>query len=116
MTYTKLLLSGSINGRQIPINSITSASAVPIHTAVTGSSALDEIWLYAYNDSTSSLQVSVLWGAVTESNDVVRTTLLSKSGRILITDGKLLQNGLTVQAYAQMANAIVMDGFVNRAM
>jgi hypothetical protein len=113
-TYTKLPLSASVNGKQILITATTSASATPIHTAVAGTSAIDEIWLYAYNDSTSSILTSILWGGISESVDVTRYTMLSRAGRTLLVDGKLLQNSLTVSAYATASNAIVFDGFVNR--
>jgi hypothetical protein len=113
-TYSKFLLSGSVNGKQILIASTGSSSATPIHTAVSGTSSLDEIYLYAYNDSTASVQTNILWGDTTEPNSVVRSTISSKSGRILIVDGKLLQNSLTVSAYAAVANVIIFDGFVNR--
>jgi len=113
-TFTKLPLSASINGKQILIGATTSGSATPIHTAVTGTTSLDEIWLYAYNDSTSSLQTSILWGGTTEPNDIVRQRIDSKSGRTLIVDEKLLQNGLTISAYCDSPNVVIIDGFVNR--
>lgn len=113
-SFTKLPLSASVNGKQIIISTTDSASATPIHTAVTGETDWDEIWIYAYNDSTSSISCNILWGGVTEPNDVVRAVLPSRAGRTLLIDGKLLQNGLTVSAYAQIANWITVDGFVNR--
>lgn len=113
-TYSKSILSGSVDGKQIIISATTSASATPIHTSVTGTSALDEVFLYAYNDATSSIQLSILWGGTTEPNDVVRASLLPKAGRSLLIDGKLLQNALTISAYADIANLIVVDGFVNK--
>jgi hypothetical protein len=114
MTYTKLNLSGSSFGQQILVTATTSGSATPIHTAVAGSSSFDEIWLYAYNDATASVQLSILWGATTEPASVNRTTIASKAGRTLITDGKLLQNGLTISAYAAAGSFITVDGFINR--
>jgi hypothetical protein len=113
-TYSKLTLSGSVSGRQILISGMTSGSATQIHTAVAGSSSFDEIWIYAYNDSTASLLTSVLWGATTEPNDVARFSVPSRSGRVLIVDGKLLNNGLTISAYCTASNSVVVDGFVNR--
>jgi hypothetical protein len=113
-TYSKLVLSGSTNGKQILISATTSASANQIHTAVAGTSSFDEIWLYAYNDTTSSISASILWGGTAEPNDVTRTTIPSQSGRVLIVDGKLLQNGLIVEAYSNIASQLVIDGFVNR--
>ena len=116
MTLTKLPLSASVNGKRILISATTSASANPIHTAVTGSSAVDEIWLYAYNEFTASVLVSVLWGGTVEPNDVNRVYVTSVAGKTLIVDGQLLQDGLTVSIYAGTANKINIDGFVNRAI
>ncbi len=113
-TYSKLPLSASVNGQQIKIGATTSGSATPIHTAINSTSSLDEIWLYAYNESTSSIVTSVLWGNTTEPDSVNRFTITSQSGRTLIVDGKLLQNNLTVSAYASASNVIMFDGFVNR--
>jgi hypothetical protein len=113
-TYTKLPLSASVNGKNILLTAITSASANDIHTAVAGESDMDEIWLYVYNDATSSLSCSILWGGISEPADVTRAFVISQAGRTLLIDGKLLQNGLTVKAYAQVPNWLTIDGFVNR--
>lgn len=112
--FTKYPLSGSVNGKQITVSATTSGSATPLHTAVSGTGSLDEIWLYAYNDSTASILTSILWGGTTEPNDVTRYTLPTRAGRTLLVDGKLLQNGLTVSAYAAVANVIIFEGFVNQ--
>ena len=56
-TFSKQLLSGSTNGRPIAV----SASATPgtiIHTSQSGTSGIDEVWLYATNTSTSSVTAS----------------------------------------------------------
>lgn len=110
-SYSKVLLDGSINGRQILLNATSSASAVIVHTAI--SSSTDEVYLYAYNEATTSIQASFLWGGLTEPNDVVRVTIPSKSGRTMITDGKILQSG-SILAYASASGFINIDGFVNR--
>lgn len=113
-TYSKLTLSGSTNGQQILVTATTSGSAIPLHTAVSTTSSYDEIWIYAYNESTASVQCSILWGSTTEPNAVNRLSIPSQAGRILVVDGKLLNNALTVLAYASIANVIAIDGFVNR--
>ena len=111
--FTKHPLSASVNGMQIMVTAVTSASAVPIHTAVAGTSSIDEVWLYAYNDDTSNHSLSILWGGTVEPNNVIRTTIPFKAGRILCVDGMLLNNGLTVKAYADVSGSVVIDGFVN---
>jgi len=61
------------------------------------------------------LACSILWGGTDEPNDVDRTNIPPRGGRVLIEDGRLLQNGLTVSAYVSSSNnSISIDGFVNR--
>src|SRR5882724_10873274 len=112
MTFTKQMLSGSVNGKQIKITATTSGSANNIHTAVAGSGSFDEIWLYAYNDFTGSVTLNLNWGGTTEPDNKITVTVPSLSGRTLVCDGMLLNNGLTVKAYAATANEIMIDGFV----
>ena len=110
---TKMLLSGSTNGKGIKVVA-TSTLGTTIHTAVSGTSSLDEIYLYAYNDATSSAQLNILWGGTIEPNNVFRTTILSRYGRTLVADGMLLTSGSTVSAYSNISGSIMIDGFVNR--
>lgn len=113
--FYKLPLSGSDDGRAILITAATSASAQQIHTvAPSGSVVTDEVYLYAYNDATGSIVLSVLWGAGSEPGDVFRTTIGSRTGRNLIVDGRILQNGHIIYAYAGIAGQVVIEGFVNR--
>lgn len=112
-TFTKNLLSGSTNGKQILITVTTNGTAQTIHTAVSGTSSVDEVWLYAYNDDTSAHTLSILWGGTTEPNNVIRVNIPAKNSRILCVDGMILQNSLVIKAYADTANFVVVDGFVN---
>ncbi len=113
-TFTKLPLSGSINGRQIALSATGSLSANEIHTTPSGTTSIDEIWLYGYNDSTSSLMVTLLWGGVDDVVDAIRATITPRTGRTLLVDGKVLQNGLSVRGYASISGSIMLDGYVNR--
>lgn len=114
-SFAKLPLSGSSYGKQILLTTTASSVAIPIHTVPEGTDTTDEVWLYAYNnDSTTAGLVSVLWGGTTEPDDVVKTSIEARTGRNLIVDGKLLQNGLTISAYADTTGSILIDGFVNR--
>jgi hypothetical protein len=115
-TYTKLPLSASVNGKRILISATDSASANPIHTAVAGATNIDEVWMYAYNEATSSILLSILWGGTVEPNDVNRVSIASKTGKTLIVDGQLLQNELIISAYAAFPSMINIDGFINRIM
>jgi hypothetical protein len=114
-TFVKLPLSASSYGQQVLITATTSGSANPIHTTLSGTGSLDEVWIYAYNDSTSSILTSILWGSTIESASVNRFSILPRSGRTLMVDGKIAQNSLSISAYAAVSNVILFDGFVNRA-
>jgi len=113
-TYSKLPLSASNFGQQILISATVSASANPIHTAAAGTTTIDEVWLYAYNESTASVLTSINWGGGTEPANINRVSIPPQIGRTLIVDGKIIQNGLTISAYASQSNVVVIDGFVNR--
>lgn len=117
-TLAKQLLSNSVSGRQVLVTSLTAVTATTIHTTLSGSSNLDEIWLYAYNSSQSDVVLTLIWGpgslGSVQDRDEVKSTIPSQSGRTLIANGKLLQNGLTVYSYATIASSINIDGFVNR--
>src|SRR5690242_9972492 len=110
--FTKALLSASTNGRGIKVTA-TSSPGTLVHTAVSGTSSFDEIYLYAYNGHTADVQVTVEWGGTTVPDDNIIITIPFKQGRFLIADGRLLQNGLTVNVFAATTNVIVIDGFVN---
>jgi hypothetical protein len=113
-TYTKKLLSGSTNGKQIKVTATTNGTAITVHTAVAGTASFDEIWLYAYNEDTVARQITILFGGVTEPDNAIRAQVLPKQGRLILMDGVLLQNSLVVKAYADAANVINLDGFVNQ--
>jgi len=112
-TYTKYPLSGSTNGKQIKV-AATSSPGTTIHTAVSGTSDLDEIWLYAVNTDTANRELIIQWGGTTSPDDDIALTLAPREGKVLVVSGELLQNSLVVKAYCATANVIVISGFVNR--
>lgn len=112
-TYSKQLLSGSTNGKQIKVAATATAGTL-IHTAVSGTSSFDEIWLYAVNSSASSVKLTIEWGEATAPDGNIEITLPAESGYSLIVPGLLLQNSLTVRAFAGTTNVILVNGYVNR--
>lgn len=111
-TVTKTLLSGSTQGKGIKITT-TSTAGNTIHTAVSGTSSLDEIWLYAYNGHTENVILTIEWGEATVPDGNIVLSIPNKRGRYMVIDGRLLQNSLVIRAFASVANVIVIDGFVN---
>tara|TARA_R100000963_G_scaffold24889_1_gene17036 strand:- start:141 stop:494 length:354 start_codon:yes stop_codon:yes gene_type:complete len=112
-TYSKELLSGSTQGKGILVAATATAGTL-IHTAVTGTTDLDEIWLYAVNSSAADVKLTLEWGEATAPNGNIEQTVPAESGLMLLVPGLLLQNGLTVNAFAGTTNVIVVHGYANK--
>jgi hypothetical protein len=112
-TYTKRLLSNSTNGKQIKVAATTTAGTA-IHTAVAGTGDLDEVWLWAVNNHTVTVELCVEFGGATDPDDLICVSLPARQGLVLVVPGLLLQNGLGVAAFAGVANVVSISGFVNR--
>ena len=112
-TFSKLPLSDSTNGRGIKVNA-TSTAGDDLHTAVTGTSNWDEIYLYAVNCHTAAVTLTIEWGGATDPDDLIEISVPHVSGLYLVAPGLLLQNGIDVAAFASVADKITIFGFVNR--
>lgn len=112
-TYSKELLSGSTQGKQIKVVQ-TATAGTTIHTAVSGTSDLDEIWLYAVNSSSSAVKLTIEWGEATAPDGNIEVSVPAEDGYMLVAPGLLLQNSLVVKAFAGTANVILINGYVNR--
>lgn len=115
--YTRQLLSGSTNGKPIKIAATAIGSSTTIHTALTGTTGFDEVYVW-FNNTDSGLdhQITVAWGGQTDPDHVIqRVITLSKNGiGVLLIPGYVLQNGLICSAFADTANFILATGYVNR--
>jgi hypothetical protein len=111
-TFSKQILSGSTNGRPISISASASPGTI-IHTAQSGTSGIDEIWLYAVNTSTSAVKLTVEFGG-TSTSDQIELTIAAESGLTLISPALPINNSLVVRAFAATANVINISGYVNR--
>ena len=112
-TFSKRLLSGSTDGKAIKVVQ-TATAGTTIHTAVSGTSNLDEIWLYAVNSSASAVKLTIEWGQADAPDGNIELSVAAESGLVLVTAGLLLQNSLVVKAFAATANVILIHGYVNR--
>ncbi len=114
-TFTRLLLSGSTNGREIPVVAVATPGTA-IHTAVAGGAAFDEIYLWASNVTAAVAKLTLEWGGVTDPGDhmVKSFSIPPNSAPIPIATGQVLNNGLLVKAFSDTASAINVGGFVNR--
>ena len=113
-TFSKVLLSGSTNGKAVLVVA-TATAGTTIHTAVSGSSSLDEIWLYAHNSSSATVKLTLEWGEATAPNGNIEINIGAEgTGLVLVAPGILLQNSLIVKAFAATANVVTLTGYVNR--
>jgi hypothetical protein len=112
-TFAKVILSGSTNGKGIKVVA-TATTGTTIHTAVTGTSSWDEIWLYCFNSDTQRGKLTIEWGETTVPNGNIINYVEANNGLMLVVPGLVLQNSLVVTAFASVANKMVIHGFVNR--
>ena len=110
-TYSKVKLSGASDGLNNKI-AATSSAGDTVHTA--HATALDEVWLYACNTSTSDVKLTVEWGATSDDERLTEVTIGAEAGWVLGIPGMLLTNSLVVKAFAATANVINVNGYVNR--
>jgi len=113
-TYSKVKLSGTpADGRNIKVVETGTAGDL-IHTAVAGTSDLDEIWLYACNTDSDDRKLTIEYGGVASPDDLTEVTITAEAGWVLVCPGLLLQNSLVVKAFAAAANVVMINGYVNR--
>lgn len=114
-TYEKRILSGSTTGMPIKV-AATATIGTTIHTAVSGTTFLDEIWLYVTNTDTSARTITIEYGGATDPDKLIckAVSVPLSSGPTLIIPGLLLNNGLLVTAFASSANVLLLSGYVHR--
>lgn len=109
--FTKQLLSGSVNGRPISIDTSATPGTL-IHTA--DATDLDEVWLWAANTDASQVQLTIEFGGVAAPDDIIEVGIGAGTGLILVIPGWILTGGLIVRAFAATADVINIGGYVNR--
>jgi hypothetical protein len=110
-TFTKTVLSGSTTGKGIKVVA-TATLGTTIHTA--HATAIDEVYLYAVNSSTSTVKLTIEWGEATAPDGNIEYTVAAEDGLYLVIPGLVLTNSLVVTAFAASANVVIIHGFVNR--
>lgn len=114
-SYSRQLLSGSTNGRAIPV-AATATPGTVVHTAIAGTTSFDEVYAWVSNVTAASATLTLEWGGVTDPGDhmVKAFSIPANSPPIPIVTGQVLQNGLIVRAFSSVASALNITGFVNR--
>lgn len=114
--FSKLVLSGSTDGRAIKV-AATGTPGTTIHTGSATAATLDEIWLYATNTDTTARKLTIEWGGTSSPDDLIELTIPAESGLTLVAPGLLIKGNATplvVTAFAATANVVTIHGYVNR--
>ena len=111
-TFSKIALSGSTNGKGIAVVATATAGTL-IHTAQSGTSNFDEVWMYATNPTASAVVLTIEYGGALTA-DQIKVTIPSQSGLTVVVAGLVLQNALEIRAFCGTASAINIFGYVNR--
>jgi hypothetical protein len=115
-TFSKLVLSGSTDGRAIKV-AATGTPGTTIHTGSSTATHYDEIWLYAQNTDTTARKLTVEWGGTSSPDDLIEITIPAESGLTLVAPGLVIKGNATplvVRAFAASANVVTIHGYVNR--
>lgn len=115
MAITRELLSGSSNGRPIPV-AATATPGTLLHTAIAGTAQKDEIYLFANNVTDNAVPLTIEWGGVTSPGDhaISQHQIPARSSLHPVVPGLSLNNGVVVRAFCGTASAINIVGQVNR--
>ena len=114
-TFAKIHLSGSTQGKPIPVAAIATPGTL-IHTAIAGTSSYDEVYLLVANLTGAAVTLTLEWGGVTDPDHLLvkQVSIPANSGPIPIAVGQILHNALVVRAFASSASALTITGWINR--
>ena len=117
-TYTKQLLSQSVNGKAINITA-TGTNTTLIHTTSASSSSMDEVWLYATNATASDITFNLLYGGTNFSTDILFEGVIEAyAGSVLICPGVVAKGdgttGFSIYGNSTSVSGINVFGYVNR--
>jgi hypothetical protein len=114
-SYSGNPLSGSTNGRPIVV-AATSTPGTTLHTAVSGTAAFDELYLWASNVTNAAATLTVEFGGTSDPGDhiVKAYSIPANSLPIPIATGQRVQGGVSIKAFSGTGSAINITGYYNR--
>mgnify|MGYP003645981500 CR=1 FL=1 len=110
-TISKQLLSGSTQGTGIKIVQ-TSTAGDTVHTAIAGTTDIDEIWIWACNTNTSTVVLTLEMGSADVDDNI--KVAINPNETVLVVPGLPMHNGLIIKGFASVANKVNVFGYVNR--
>lgn len=115
MPYTRRPLSGSTHGRGIKVTGTGTGSTVTVHTGQADTTLVDIVTIYAMNDTTAGLLLTLEWGGTTDPDDLITMVIPAQgAGLVPVVIDLPIRNSLVVKAFAETANFVTLFGFINR--
>jgi len=114
-TYSKIVLSGSTDGRGILIDDDATAGKT-VHTGSGTATTYDEVWIYAANYDSSDRKLTIEWGSAA-AGDIIEQTIATEAGLVLVIPGLIIKGNATplvVAAFAATTSSIQLFGYVNQ--
>lgn len=112
---SKLKFTNSSAGRPILVSN-TATPGTAIHTVTTNSSRFEEVWIYAQNNHTSNVALTVEFGSNSSASQII-SSIPFKTGLYLIVPGIPFQGDSTpptVRAFTNVVNTVSISGWVNQ--
>jgi hypothetical protein len=108
-TFTREPLSGSTSGTPIPVTSSDAAGAVTVHTCDTNKA---EVYLFAYNISTATIELFTEKG----TTSAIVQSISPRSGLVPVLPGSFLTGNKVVKCYGSTVSTggLFVDGWVNK--
>jgi hypothetical protein len=114
-----------ITGVDTTFNGLWTITTVPSTTTFTFARTASNVTSGASSGSvyigataaSQAVRLTVQWGATTSPDDEITYTLTNQNGLYLIVSGLILKGNaspLVVRAYADVANTVMISGYVNR--
>lgn len=111
--YSGAVLSGSTNGRPIPI-AATATPGTTLH--VVGANGFEELFIWVSNVTAVAAALTLEFGGTGDPADhlVKGYSIPANSGPMPIAVGQRLSGGVTVRAFSGTASALNATGYVNK--
>lgn len=114
MAYTRRLLSASTSGKPIAVAAIATPGT-PLHASVAGSTSFDEVYLWAANRTAADVVLTIEWGGTASGDQSINQFKIPAYSPLYpVATGQVLNGGLSIAAFASVASAINITGYVNR--
>lgn len=89
ITIQKRMLSGSTDGQSIGVSTTAGGTHNTIHTGPSGTSIIDEVYLYANNNYSQTVELILEWGVSTTNIQRV-FQIPSRDGDYCVVGGQLI--------------------------